>query len=321
MAGLGTDTLPASEAVYLPLVGSQRAVGVLGIRPDHPRRIRAPEQIHLLETFASQIALAVERALLAAEAERAQVAAETEQMRAALLSSLSHDLRTPLAVITGANSSLVQSYADLDDATRIELAQTALREAERLNHLVGNLLDMTRLEAGAIRVAKEWQPLEEVVGAALARLESNPDGAAALREREVLVELPPDLPLVPLDGVLIEQVLVNLLDNALKHTPPSTPISVRAWPSDTAITVEVADRGPGLAPGAEQRVFDKFYRGPQAAGRRGNVGLGLAICRGMVEVHGGRIWAENRLDGGAAFRFTLPLVGTPPLVPDVATRS
>jgi two-component system sensor histidine kinase KdpD len=315
MAGLGTNTLPSSEAIYLPLNGSERTVGVLGVRPDEPRRLRAPEQIHLLETFANQTALAVERATLAAEAERAQVSAETERMRAALLSSVSHDLRTPLAVITGAISSLLHGDRALDTETRSELLRTAYQEAERLNRLVGNLLDMTRLEAGAIQVRKEWQPLEEVVGAALTRLEGTPDDAAALREHPLTIDLPAELPLVPLDGVLIEQVLVNLLDNALKHTPDGTPITVRAWSEPNHVVVEVADRGPGLPPDLKQQVFDKFTRGAAPSNGRESVGLGLAICRGMVEAHGGRIWVEPGASGGASFRFTLPLSGRPPSIP------
>lgn len=307
-AGLGTDTLPSAEALYMPLVGAQRTIGVLGLRPDQPRRVHAPEQMHLLETFSSQTALALERAMLAAEAQHAHVTAETERMRAALLSSVSHDLRTPLAVITGTTSSLAQRYAALDDETRRDLAQTAYHEAERLNRLVGNLLDMTRLEAGAIRVEKEWQPLEEVVGAALARLEASIGDADALTTHPVTIELAPDLPLAPIDAVLIEQVLFNLLDNALKYTPPGTPITIRASATARAVTVAVADRGPGLPFGDETRVFDKFYRGHGAPGTtRGSVGLGLAICRGMIEAHGGKIWAESSPEGGAVFRFTLPL--------------
>jgi two-component system sensor histidine kinase KdpD len=320
MAGLGTDTLPASEAIYLPLIGSRQTVGVLGVRPDHARRVRSPEQIHLLETFASQTALALERAALATEAAQAQVRAETERMRAALLSSVSHDLRTPLAVITGANSSLMHNYAMLDDATRFDLAQTAYHEAERLNRLVSNLLDMTRLEAGAIQVQKEWQPLDEVIGTAIARLEQSNEEAAQLHTHPLTIDLPPDLPLVPLDGVLIEQVLVNLLDNALKYTPVGTPISVRAWAQPEAVVVEVADAGPGLPLGAEQKVFDKFYRGQPNASDHGSVGLGLAICRGMVEAHGGTIWAETASQGGSIFRFTLPLdAKPPPLLPETVT--
>lgn len=320
MAGLGTETLPAAEALYLPLVGSQRTVGVLGVRPDHPRRVGSPEQIHMLETFASQTALAIERATLASEAQQAHVTAETERMRAALLSSVSHDLRTPLAVITGATSTLLHGQDALDPTTKDDLLRTAYEESERLNRLVGNLLDMTRLEAGAIRVRKEWQPLEEVIGAAIGRVEHSPETAQALRDHPLTVELSPELPLVPLDGAVIEQVLVNLLDNALKHTPAGTAVGVRAWAEPGRIVVEVADRGPGLPPGDEREVFEKFYRGQPPADGRESVGLGLAICRGMIDAHGGQIWAEPRPGGGVAFRFALPLEGEPPSLPDAVQQ-
>lgn len=321
-AGLGTNTLPSAEGLYLPLTGSRRIVGVLGVCPHQRSQLLNPEQVHLLETFASQTALALERAGLAVEAEQATLAAETERLRSALLSSVSHDLRTPLAIITGALTSLTQGGDELDHATRADLAQTACDEAQRLNRLLTNLLEMTRLESGAVKVRKEWQPLEEVVGVAVARVAGD-DGPVGLLpgSRPFDIELPPDLPLVSLDGILIEQVLVNLLENAVKHTQPGTPITLRAQRGAGAVQVEVADRGPGLAPGDEERVFDKFYRGGADSGR-GNVGLGLAICKGMVEAHGGRIWAEPRPGGGAIFRFTLPLEGTPPqILPETpATR-
>jgi two-component system sensor histidine kinase KdpD len=188
---------------------------------------------------------------------------------------------------------------------RHELCQTISEEAHRLNRLVNNLLEMTRLESGAIQVHKEWQPLEEVVGAALTRLE------VQLADRPLTTHLPADLPLVPLDSVLIEQVLINLLDNAIKYTPPGSPLTLSAWATPGAVTVEVADQGPGIPPGDAQRIFEKFYRA-QRSGERSGVGLGLAICRGIVETHGGRIWADNRPGGGAVFRFTLPIQGTPP---------
>jgi two-component system sensor histidine kinase KdpD len=176
---------------------------------------------------------------------------------------------------------------------------------------------MTRLEAGAVRVRKEWQPLEEVVGVAVARVAGASEQAGLLPGgRPLPIDLPPDLPLIPLDGLLVEQVLVNLLDNAVKHTPPGTPIALEARRAGDAVEVSVADGGVGLRPGDEGRVFDKFYRGGADSGR-GNVGLGLAIGKGMVEAHGGRIWAEGRPGGGAVFRFTLPLEGTPPEVEGV----
>src|SRR5262245_23206911 len=201
MAGMGTDTLAGARALYLPLIASRGTIGVLGVRPTQPRRFLAPEQLRLLETFANQAALALERVALTDVAQRAQVQAETERMRNSLLSSVSHDLRTPLAVITGATSSLAEGATTLDPPTRVELAQTAYEEAERLNRLLGNLLDMTRLESGAVQVHKEWQPLEEVVGAALTRLDER------LHDHPVTVSLPPDGLSAPLDSVLIEQVL------------------------------------------------------------------------------------------------------------------
>jgi two-component system sensor histidine kinase KdpD len=313
-AGRSTPVAPDAAALYLPLLGSQAIVGVLGVRLADRGRPLSPDQQRLLDTFASQTALAVERATLARAAAQAMVAAETERLRAALLSSVSHDLRTPLAIIAGALDNLAQHGDSLDPQARRELAQAAAVETHRLNRLLGNLLEMTRLEGGAVRVRKEWQPLEEVVGVAVARAAGDEGAGGLPGDHPLSIELPPDLPLIPLDGALIEQVLVNLLENAAGHTLPGTPIVLRARQTPGAVEVEVADRGPGLAPGEELRVFEKFYRGG-AEGGRGNVGLGLAICKGMVEAHGGRIWAENRPGGGAAFRFTLPLEGDPPVLP------
>ncbi len=303
-AGLSTATLPAARALYLPLVATRGPLGVLGVRPADRHAFDAPDQLHQLETFANQTALAIERAKLAAEAEEARIHMETERLRSSLLSSVSHDLRTPLATITGATSALLDSSGQLDSDTRQELLKSVLEEAERLTRLVQNLLEMTRLESGALQLHKEWHPIEEVVGAALNRL------ARRLAGRQVYTRVPPDLPLVPIDDVLIEQVLINLLDNALKYTPPESPISIVATATDRAVTVEVADRGPGLPPGEEKKIFDKFYRGQPGAGR--GAGLGLAICEGIVRAHEGRILAHNLPEGGVAFLFTLPLAGSPP---------
>jgi two-component system, OmpR family, sensor histidine kinase KdpD len=305
-AGRGTNTLPGSEAIYLPLNGARSIVGVLGLRPSS-KRLLAPEQLHLLETFASQTALAIERTAFADEAQQAQISIATERMRNSLLSSVSHDLRTPLTAITGAASVLVEQ--ELDSDTRRDLAETIYEESDRLNRLVTNLLEMTRIEAGSIQVRKEWQPIEEVVGAALSRLKYRTD------EHTIMVELPPDLPLVPFDSVLIEQVLVNILENAIKYTPIGSSISLQAFASATALTVEVADNGNGLPPGDEERVFEKFYR-TGAKGTPPGSGLGLTICRGIVEAHGGHIWAANQPGGGAVFSFTLPIDGTPPRIRD-----
>jgi len=302
MAGLMTDTLPLARAMYLPLIAARGKVAVLGVAPEQPERLQNPEMRQHLAAFANQIAVAIERSELALEAQWAQLQMETEQMRSSLLSSVSHDLRTPLAVVTGAASSLLEDT--IDSATRRELTETILQEAERLNRLVRNLLDMTRLEAGALRVKKEWQPLEEVIGSTLNRMEQ------ALVGRPVTTDLAPDLPLVPLDAVLIEQVLVNLLENAVKYTPPGSPIELRAELSPAGVELTVADRGPGIAPGEQARIFDKFYR--INGGQGGGVGLGLAICRGIVMAHGGQLSVENRARGGAVFRIRLPVVGQPP---------
>ena len=301
-AGAGTGTLPSAQAMYLPLVASRGKVAVLGVRPSDSTRLQNPETRQHLAAFANQIASAIERSELAGEAQWAQLQMETEQMRSSLLSSVSHDLRTPLAVVTGAASTLLEDT--VDSATRRELSETIVQEAQRLNRLVRNLLDMTRLEAGALRVKKEWQPLEEVVGSALNRMED------ALAGREVRTELPPDLPLVPLDAVLIEQVLVNLLENAVKYTPPGSPLEIGARKRPGGVEVIVADHGPGIPAGQEKRIFDKFYR--VDAGSGGGVGLGLAICRGIVMAHGGQLSVENRRGGGAEFRFQLPIDGQAP---------
>jgi len=304
-AGLGTNTLPSAGALFVPLEASQRTVGVLAVSPTERERFGDPDEMHQLETIAQQIALAVERIELGEEAGRARMAAETERLRNALLSSVSHDFRTPLAAILGAADSLLAEEGPKDAGVRRELLGTIHDETERLDRLIRNLLDMTRLESGAIMLRREWHPLEEIVGAALHRT------SAILGDRSVRTELPSDLPLVPIDGALLEQVLLNLLENAAKHTPSGTPIEVRAMRDGEGVAVEVADRGPGLPPEELRRVFDKFHR---VSTRAGGVGLGLAICDAIVRAHGGRIWAENRDDGGAVFRFTLPIVGEPPIV-------
>jgi two-component system sensor histidine kinase KdpD len=305
-AGLGTDTLPGAGALFLPITGTKGPVAVLAARPPQATGF-STDQVHVLEALASLIAGALERAQLAEEAQRSHLEMESERLRNTLLSSVSHDLRTPLAAITGAASTLLEDADRMSEPTRRELTETVFEEADRLNRRVRNLLDMTRLQSGAVRPNKEWHPLEEIVGAALSRLERR------LKSRPVSTRLAEDLPLVSIDGMLIEQVLVNLLENTLKYTPGGSPIDVSAWVADGSVVVEVADRGPGLPPGAEERVFEKFYR-VESKESAGGVGLGLTICRGIVSAHGGRIWAENRAGGGAAFRFTLPLEGTPPTV-------
>jgi two-component system sensor histidine kinase KdpD len=311
-AGHGTNTLPGSDSVYLPLLGSQGPVGVLGVRSSRPDVLVGPEQFHLLETFANQMALALERGRLAEETQEARVQTETERMRNAVLSSVSHDLRTPLATIVGATSALLNDNSPLEAVSRQELIRSISDEADRLDRLLKNLLDMTRLEAGAMQLRKDWNALEEVGGTALTRVGSRLDG------HPVSTTFPRDLPLVLADGVLIEQVLVNLLENAAKYSPPNSPIEVTATVNDDAILTEVADRGFGIPSGEEARIFEKFYR--IHPDREGGVGLGLTICRGIIEAHGGRVWVENRSGGGSVFRFTLPLEKNQPTVEPETTE-
>jgi two-component system sensor histidine kinase KdpD len=298
-AGAGTDTLPLARALFVPLMGSRGRVGVMALFPSPEARLDDPDERQLLHTIAGLIGSALERTQLADEARRASLRIETEQLRNALLSSVSHDLRTPLGVVTGATSALLEDDVPKDEAVRRQLLLTAHEEAQRLNRLVRNLLDMTRLEAGALKVQKDLQPLEEVVGAALDRMEDR------LRGREVKTSIPAGLPLVPFDAILIEQVLINLLENATKYSPAGSPVEVSARAREGEVEVEVADRGPGIAREDAERIFDKFYRVREGEG--GGVGLGLTICRGIISAHGGRIWVEERSGGGAVFRFTLPL--------------
>jgi two-component system sensor histidine kinase KdpD len=302
-AGLGTDTLPSSEVLYVPLKGTQSVLGVLGVLPANPRRVLLPEQFHLLETFAGQVALALERAQLAERAERASIDAETEGLRNALLASISHDLRTPLAVISGASSSLVEKGASLTPQGREALARSIFQQSQQMAELVAKVLQMTRLEGGSIALERDWHSLGELAGSVLARLRER------LAAHPVDVDLSPDVPLVRIDATLIEQVLANLLENAAKYTPPGTPITLSGAQHGGEVIVSVEDRGPGLPPGEPEHLFAKFHRGT-SEGALGGVGLGLAICRAIVQLHGGRIWAE-RLPQGTAFRFTLPVEAVP----------
>jgi two-component system sensor histidine kinase KdpD len=312
-AGLGTDTLPGSHALHLPLVASGRVLGVLALKPSDARRFRDPERQQLLATFTNQIAVAIERGRFAEDAEHARVDVEAERARNALLSAVSHDLRTPLAVIAGAGSSL-RDGAELPLATRRELADTIVDEAGRLNRLVGDLLDMTRLESGALRVKKEWHSLEEVVGAVLARTESLAAG------RRVTFHAPRDLPLVPLDDVLYAQAVTNVLENALHYSPSGTPVELTATLEAGMLALEIRDHGTGLPAGGEQHLFEKFWRGDSRRARSG-AGLGLTIARGIAEAHGGTLTAANHPAGGAAFRLLVPIEGEPPDVEPDAGES
>jgi two-component system sensor histidine kinase KdpD len=302
-AGQGTRTLPGAAALYLPLLAGEQVVGVLGLRAAEPTLFRDPARRRLVDALAGQGAAALERLALAERSRQTSVEFEAERLRTALLSSLSHDMRTPLASIEGAASTMLEGPPAPDPRVK-DLAGTIVQESRRMGRLVANLLDMIRVESGALQVQKEWQLLSDVVGVALLRTEDQ------MKEHPVTTSLPADLPLVPVDEILLEQVFVNLLENAARHTPPGTAVEIGAVAQPGEVVVSVADRGPGIPAGEEERVFEKFHRLGSSPGR--GVGLGLTICRGIVTAHGGRIWAEARPGGGALFRFTIPITGRPP---------
>lgn len=299
------DAASGARLTWVTLTSNSEAFGVLVLAPRGRKLSHEPRA--LLDAFARLAALALERARLAKRAEEAAVRAHTEETRSSLLSAVSHDLRTPLAAITGAGTTLRDQGASLDDAQRADLLDTICEEADRLERLVRNLLDLTRLESDALEVRREWIPLEEIVGSALMRLDARLDG------RPIKTDLPADLPLISVDAVLVEQALVNLLENAAKYTPAGTEIAIAARVDESSVAIDVADRGPGLAAGDEARIFDKFFRG-RNAGTTG-AGLGLAICRGVAHAHRGTLVAVTRPDGGALFRMTLPRIGQAPAPP------
>jgi two-component system, OmpR family, sensor histidine kinase KdpD len=301
LAGLGTDTLPGSRALCCGLRVGAASVGAIALVPRGPQAFDA-EQRDFFHAFCLQAAFAFERARLAEQARRSALHAKTEELRSSLLSAVSHDLRTPLAAITGAATSL-RDDPNLSIETQAELLGSVCSEAERLERLVTNLLDMTRLEAGGVEPKREWIPLEEVIGSALTRLD------AKLRAREVKTCVAESVPLLSVDAVLMQQVFINLIDNALKYTPEGSPVLIEAQLEKSQVVIEVSDRGPGLGD-APDALFEKFHRG-EAAGVSG-AGLGLAICRGIVEAHGGSLSGHNREGGGATFRLRLPRASNPP---------
>ncbi len=298
-AGLGTDTLPAAAALYVPLRESDKPLGVLAVLPANPRRVLLPEQRHLLETFAGQIGLALERAQLAESAETARLNAERESLRNTLLASISHDLRTPLSVIAGAGSALAQHGSSLDEATRVSLARSVETKAREMSELVSNVLDLMRFESGHIVLRRDWQTVDDLVGTALTNIEPKLD------RHGVEVRIPADLPEVHVDATLVVQVFANLFDNVSKYTPPGTHVYVSAMMDGRLVRVVIEDNGPGLPVGDPARLFDKFQRGSEE-GTVVGVGLGLAICQAIIRAHGGEIEAHRREGGGARFEFTLP---------------
>jgi two-component system sensor histidine kinase KdpD len=308
-AGFGTDTLPGSPVLYLPLRAPMRTRGILAIEPATPRWLLVPEQRRQMDGFAALIATALERVHYIQVAQEAVVKMESERLRNSLLSALSHDLRTPLTSLVGLADSLSRTKPGLNPV-QLDMADAIRDQAFRISALANNLLDMARLQAGEVQLNRQWQPLEEVVGAALAAR------AEQLAGHRVKIALPPDLPMLEFDAVLIERVLCNLLENASKYTPPGSEIRIEAATRDGKAIISVTDNGPGLPAGSEEAIFEKFTRGEKESATPG-VGLGLSICRAIVEVHKGRIWAENLATGGARFTFTLPS-GTPPALPDLS---
>ncbi len=311
-AGLHTDTLAGSPWLYLPLRAPMRARGVLAVKPQEPRFLLIPEQRQQLETFAALTAMALERVHYVEVAQGAMVKMETEQLRNSLLSALSHDLRTPLAALVGMAELLAASEPALSASQRTS-AHAIGDRARRMNDMVTNLLDMARIQSGEVHLALEWQSAEELVGGALKVAQD------ALGERPVVVEIAPDVPLVECDAVLIERVLVNLLENAGKYTPRDAPIELVVGVVDGALRVAVRDHGPGVEPDQRDVVFQKFTRGNNESATPG-VGLGLAICRAIVQAHRGRIWVEPTTPHGATFAFTLPL-RTPPVIETETTTA
>jgi two-component system sensor histidine kinase KdpD len=306
-AGIGTDTLAGNACLYLPLRAPMRTRGVLVIRPDDPRLLLIPEQRRHLDTFAALTAIALERVHYVDVAQQALLHMESERLRNSLLSALSHDLRTPLAALVGLAESLMIARPPLSPQQR-ETAHAIAEESQRLGALVSNLLEMARIESGEVKLRRQWQSVEEVVGSAIKAAQP------ALASHRIEVHLAPGLPLVEFDATLIERVLYNLIENACKYTPAGTVVTVSAETSEDALIVSVSDTGAGIAKGQEQLIFEKFTRGARESSTPG-VGLGLAISRAIVEAHHGTIAAENKADGGARFTFRLPL-GTPPEMPD-----
>ncbi len=305
-AGRGADTLPGGKRLFLPMQTGRGPIGVFGIDRDGTGPMLTPDGDRLLSALSDQAALAIERVNLVRDVDRARLQAETDRLRSALLTSISHDLRTPLASILGAVTSLTSKHGVLDAAGRADMLKIIQEEAERLNRFIGNLLDMTRLESGPLAFGDGLADISDLVGAVLRRADR------ILARHTMQVDLRPGLPMLKIDMVLMEQVLFNLLDNAAKYAPAGSTIELRAWPGGEVACIEIRDEGDGLPPGDLDRIFEKFYRVRSADRQRAGTGLGLAICRGFVEAMGGTITAGNRTDrSGAVFLISLPVPPQP----------
>lgn len=297
----------SKQTLYFPLHDEDKVMGVLALVPSDSARIDLPEQQQLLETLLRQIAQALSRLRFAEQAKSTQIEIETERLRNSLLSAISHDLRTPLSTIVGSASALADDDGHLQASDRLDLSRAIVDEADRMTLLINNLLDMARLDAGRIDMNKQWYPIEEIIGSVLTRQQK------CLQNRPLKVAMPPGIPLLYVDAVMIEQVLINLIENAVRYTPRDSGLEITVDTSAQSARISVADHGNGIPQGLEEKLFEKFYQTRNEAAQSG-VGLGLAICRAIVEAHGGRIGARNRPEGGAVFELELPLDQTPPEV-------
>jgi two-component system sensor histidine kinase KdpD len=312
-AGRGSDTLPGAKRLFIPMRTGRGVVGVVGIDNDKEGPLLTPEQQRLFDALVDQAALAVERVRLAADADRIKLALETDRLRSALLTSISHDLKTPLSAIIGAAGTL-SDYSDvLNEAAKRDLLTTVQEEADRLNRFIANLLDMTRIESGAIEPQEAFHDLGEIVGSALQR------AAKVLARHRLEIGIAGTLPMVKLDAVLFEQVLFNILDNAAKYSPANSTIRLRAWRSEGKVVLQILDEGDGIPPEDVERIFDKFYRVRKGDRVRAGTGLGLPICRGFIEAMGGTIEATNRSErSGVAITIKLPVPTDTPQLEEVA---
>nr|WP_319483740.1 sensor histidine kinase KdpD [uncultured Cohaesibacter sp.] len=311
-AGCGADTLPGAKRLYLPIVTGKSPIGIIGLDGDKNGPLLSPEQKRLFDALADQAAVAIERIQLEADIDKAKLAVEADKLRSALLTSISHDLKTPLAAILGAAGTLRDYSNVIPEADRVDLMTTIVDESERLNRFIANLLDMSRIETGAMAPNASWQYLDDIVGSALRRAHK------IMAHQHVTIKIPVDLPLLKLDPVLFEQVLFNLLDNASKYAPPNTEIQIRAWEDGKWVWVQVVDEGPGIPPSDLEKVFDSFHRVRKRDRVRAGTGLGLSICKGFVEAMGGTISASNRDNrSGAIFTIRLPIPSNAPKIGDM----
>jgi two-component system sensor histidine kinase KdpD len=300
-AGRDSDALPGAKWLFMPMRTGRGQIGILGICRDDPGPLLRAEQRRLLDALTDQGALAIERVHLVEDIDRVRRVTETDRLRSALLTSISHDLKTPLAAVLGAAGALRDLSKSFDVTAKADLLATIIEESERLNRFIANLLDMTKLESGAVVTNAALHDVGEIVGSALQR------ASKMLAKHRVEVEISPDLPMVNVDAVLFEQVLFNLLDNAAKYAPPDTTVRIQSWQEQDSVKLQVLDEGDGIPPADLERIFDKFYRARKGDQVRAGTGLGLAIARGFVEAMQGSISAGNRTDRpGAVFTITLP---------------